>query len=209
MAGHGFRDYFQIVTADGKEKAACTICGRVIANNVGCMRMHYTKVHEKGQLPSQPRRADDDSQSDDAQSDDSSTSPMYATDLQLYLERMRALDHGDVVKRTVKYLAVCPNPQLFNAVVHAAPDDVIAAIGDAALNVREGDVELTEPQKRLFRTHHPAFLKLVSPTFSIKRKRKLIESQSGGFPFLPILIATALGAFGSRLFGDTSSNQQQ
>ena len=209
MAEHGVRDYFQLVTVDGKQKAACTICGRVIPNNVGCMRMHYTKVHDQEQLPSQPRRADDDSQSDDAQSGDSSTSPVFATDLQLYLEQLRALDHDDVVKRTVKYLAVCPNSQLFDAVVHAAPDDVIAAIGDAALNVREGDVELSEPKKKLFRAHHPVFLKLVSPTVSIKRKRKVIESQSGGFPFLPILIGSALGAFGSRLFGDTSSNQQQ
>ena len=91
MAEHNFRDYFQIVVEDGKEKAECTLCGRVIVNNVGCLRMHYMKVHEREPLPSRPRRAEDIECSED---DDE---PSYASDTEC----------GDAVERILKYLAVC------------------------------------------------------------------------------------------------------
>jgi hypothetical protein len=169
--------------------------------------MHFA-MHERQSTPPPFRSADPDSQSDDSEHT-VDVPPLYTSNIEPYLQRLRAIDHGDVVKRTVKYLAVCPSPHLFDAVVHTAPDDVIAAISNAALNVEQGDVELTEPQKNLFRAHRPVFRELTSPTVSIKRKRKVVESQKGGFPFLPILIGSALGALGSRLFGGTSSNQQQ
>ena len=111
MTDNDFRDTFQIVSEGGKDRAACTICGRVIANNVGCMRMHYTKVHEQEQIPSRSPREDDD---DDSESDERETSvdtPLpLAMDLHPHIERLRALDHDEVVERTVKYLEVCPNP---------------------------------------------------------------------------------------------------
>jgi hypothetical protein len=171
--------------------------------------MHYTKVHEQQQMPSQSRRADDDSQSDGDENSMDTPLPPFATDLVPHIERLRGLDHDDVVKRTVKYLQVCPNPQLFDAVVHAAPDEVIATICNAAYNVHEGDVALPEAHKNLFRAYRPVFLELTSPTTSMERKRKVIESQSGGFPFLPMLIGSALSALGSWLFGGSSPNQQQ
>jgi hypothetical protein len=121
-------------------------------------------------------------------------------------------DTSDTVKRTVKYLSVCKSPRAYSAAVHAAPDGVIQAIANAAYNIERGPIYLSPSQKALFRTHRQAIATLTSPRTSVKRKRKVAESQKGGFPFLPILIGSALGALGSRLFGGTTSatsNQQQ
>ena len=114
-----------------------------------------------------------------------------------------------VVKRTVKYLSVCTDPRAYSAVLQSAPDKVIKIISDAAYNVERGPMYLTPAQKALFRTHRKSIATLSSRRVGIKSKRKTMASQRGGFPFLPILIGSALGALGSRLFGGTSSNQQQ
>ena len=88
MAEHDFRDYFQKVVEDGREKVACTLCGRVIVNNVGCMRMHYTKVHK--------------SDGNDERSD--SNAPPDVSDTKPPRENLiRTVDRDDVVERTVKY----------------------------------------------------------------------------------------------------------
>ena len=186
MADHDFRNYFQTVVEDGKEKSECTLCGRVIVKNVGCMRMHYTKVHERQSLPSRPRRAEDSECSED---DDDE--PSYVPDTEC----------GDAVERTLKYLVVCPRSRAFDAAIRDAPDGVIEAICDAAVKVKKLEVPLAERQKELFRSNYPLFRELSSPTSSIERKREVIESQHGGF--IPLLISAALGALASHLFGSS------
>ena len=163
-----FRDYFRTTTTvDGKEKAVCTICGRMIMKNAGCMRMHFTKVHEQRLLQQRQFLGDasDEANEDGSQCEDDGgggedsamdappPAPMFTTNIEPYLERLRALKRDNVVKRTVKYLEVCPSSQLFGAVAHAAPDDVIAAICDAALNVQQGDIDLPDAHRRLFQAH--------------------------------------------------------
>ena len=111
--------------------------------------------------------------------------------------------HGKniAVKRTVKYLSVCSDPRAYSGVVRAAPDDVIKAICNAALNVEQGDVHLTPQLRILFSAHRAQIAKLTSHRHELKNKRKFVASQRGGFPFIPILIGTALGALGGKLFG--------
>lgn len=122
---------------------------------------------------------------------------------------MKNRQRAATTKRTVKYLSVCSNPQAYRAVVRAAPDNVIRAIANAAYNVERGDIHLTPAQKTLFAKHRRAIAKLTSRSVSIKDKRKVVESQKGGFPFLPLIIGSALAAFGSRLFGGSQQQQQQ
>jgi hypothetical protein len=110
-------------------------------------------------------------------------------------------------KRTVKYLSVCKDPRAYSSVVRSAPDDVIRAIANAAYNVQRGPIPLSPAQKAIFRTHRQTIATLASPQASIKRKRALAESQKGGFPFLPLLIGSALAALGGRLFGGATSSQ--
>ena len=194
MAGHNVRDYFHIVTEDGKLKAACTLCGRAITNNVGCMRMHFA-MHERQGISPTPHQADGT-----GERSGSNASP-DVPDIKPPADIIRIVDRDDVVLHTLKYLVVCPSERAFDAVLHDAPDAVIDAICDAAYNVHEGPVTLSEPFKNLFRTHSPAIETLTSPATTTEERREAIESQTGGFAFLPILISAALGALGSRLFG--------
>jgi ABC-type methionine transport system ATPase subunit len=105
----------------------------------------------------------------------------------------RSIDNSKTVKRTLKYLACVKDPRAFSAVIRAAPDDVIKNVCDAALNAKEGDLQLTESQKRVFRRHSKKIEELLSPRRSIKSKRDLLkrQGQKGGFPFLPLLLGAA------------------
>ena len=134
--------------------------------------------------------------------------PRYTTNTEEHMHkpvhRNMTKDKGNeaaAVKRTVKYLSVCKSPRAYNAVLRAAPDSVIKSIANAAYNVERGPLSLSAKQKALFRAHRKAIAAITSPAVGIKRKRQFIGSQTGGFPFIPLLIGSALGAFGSRLFG--------
>ena len=183
MSEVSFRNYFRPDSVDGDAKVVCTICDRVIRKHSPCMRWHFAMHERQGASPT-PRPPEDSQSSEDSDDD-----LPYMSDTQC----------GDTVERYVRFLAVCPKSQTFDVVIRDAPDGVIEAICNAAVKVNQLEVPLTAQQKEVFRSNHPLFRELTSPTASIARKRKVIESQHGGF--LPILISAALGALASHLFG--------
>ena len=105
-----------------------------------------------------------------------------------------------LVKRTVKYLSVCSNPRAYNSVLKGAPDEVIKAICNAALNIEQGDIHLSPAQRRLFSAHRKTISKITSRTVDLKSKRNIIQSQKGGYSVVPFLIGAALLALGGSLF---------
>jgi phosphohistidine swiveling domain-containing protein len=90
---------------------------------------------------------------------------------------------------------------VYRGVLKSAPDGVIKSICNAAFNVERGDVRLTPAQRHLFSLHRKKIARLTSNEGSIASKRAVIARQKGGFPFIPSLIGTALGALGGKLFG--------
>ena len=103
-------------------------------------------------------------------------------------------------KRTIKYLAVCKNPETFRQVVRAAPDRVIKSICNAALNAIAGDVVLTEAQRKELSKFRNSIIHLASRSGSLKAKRALLLSKDpkeGGFYFLPDLLTTVLSSLRS------------
>lgn len=114
-----------------------------------------------------------------------------------------------VDKRTIKYLEACTDPRAYSAVVRTAPNSTIQGICNAAVNVEQGDIHLTPKQKTLFRKHRKDIETLTSPRASIARKRKVVQSQKGGFFFIPALLGAALGAIGSKIVGSLFGGQQQ
>jgi hypothetical protein len=87
-----------------------------------------------------------------------------------------------------------------NAVLSHAPDSVVKTLSDISLNaLKSPAVRLSRERKRLFRKHRSSIAKLADPSASIASKRKVL--QRGGFPWLPAIIATVVGALGSSLFG--------
>ena len=89
----------------------------------------------------------------------------------------KSLNQHKAVKRTVKFLAHAPNPLTVQAVLKTAPDPVIRAIVNAALNAREGDVQLSPAQKRLVRAYAHTFDVLCDRQLSIADKRRHLLSR--------------------------------
>ena len=100
-----------------------------------------------------------------------------------------------VVKRTSKYIAVAPDQQTVKSVLKRAPDGVIRAIANAALNARSGDVQIPPQFKALFRHHNHDFDLLTNRRVSLKTKRQRIQ-RGGVLPIIAPFIATVLGSIG-------------
>jgi hypothetical protein len=107
------------------------------------------------------------------------------------------------VKRTIKFLSICNDKQVLNAVLRRSPDTVIKKLCDIALNALKGDVTLTSSQKRLFKKHKSKISKLTSRALSIGKKRTIL--QDGGFAWIPAIIGAVLGSLGTGLLGGSKS----
>jgi hypothetical protein len=134
------------------------------------------------------------------------TDRTFTTNTERYLKHLPA---NKVNKHTIKYLASCTDPRAYLAVTRAAPISAIKDICNAAINVEQGDVHLTPKQKALFRAHRKDIATLTSPSVGLARKRKVIQSQTGGFFFIPALLGAAIGAIGSKLLGSLFGGQEQ
>ena len=137
------------------------------------------------------------------------TDQTFSTNTQQYLKQQPRLNTSKVDKHTVKYLATCTDPRAYIAVTRAASDEAIRRICNAAFNVEQGDIVLTPKQKALFRAHRQDIATLTAPRVSLVRKRKVIQSQTGGFFFIPALLGAAIGAIGSKIVGSLFGGQQQ
>lgn len=113
----------------------------------------------------------------------------------------RTKNAQSICKRYTKFLSVCQDPQVCSQVIKTAPESVIRRICDAALNAAEGEIPLSNKQKRLFKNHVKTFKILTSKTHPIKDKRHHLANQKGGaISILPILLSSVLGTIGSLLF---------
>jgi hypothetical protein len=95
------------------------------------------------------------------------------------------------IKRYIKLLAVNQDPVLNLSLLKAAPDAVIKTLCNAAYNLTNGSVRLTNNQKRFFRKYKIPITELVQPATSIRRKRNLLVQRGGGF-FIPALLTAVL-----------------
>ena len=84
-------------------------------------------------------------------------------------------------------------PRLRQSVVENADDDLIKALSEIALNVLNGNLQLSAGEKERLRKYQKELRKLTEPRRSIKSKRRILV-QSGGAVFLPTLVATLLAS---------------
>ena len=103
------------------------------------------------------------------------------------------------VKRYIKFLSVCKDPQTLRVAVKRSPDSVVKGICNCALNAQKGDIRLNPHQKKILAKHRREIQTLSESGTSIKKKRSVLN-QKGGFTFLPLLLSTVLGTLGSSLF---------
>lgn len=113
-------------------------------------------------------------------------------------------NNKQVIKRTVKYLSVAPDQLIVRNILQRAPDGVIRAICNAALNARSGEVYVPPHLRSVFRRHNHHFDILTDNRKPLKLKRNLLIQQGGALPIIVPLLATVLGSIGgefiSRIF---------
>ena len=103
------------------------------------------------------------------------------------------------LKAFVKFLAICRDTTNRRRIVTKAPNNVIKAISNAALNVARGDVHLSPAQRALLTRYKSDFIPLIERKMPLAKKRKVL-SQKGGLAILPIILSSVLSTLGSALF---------
>lgn len=106
---------------------------------------------------------------------------------------------GDQLKRYVKFLAVCKDPQLLRSALVRAPDSVIKVISNAALNALKGDIPLTDDLKKKFRAKKTLFNILSTKKTSLRQKRSAILQKGGALGLIPLILTAVLSTVGSAL----------
>lgn len=76
-------------------------------------------------------------------------------------------------------------------IIAAADKDTILSICECALNILQGNIELSESQKKKLYKYRQNLRKLSSKKGSVNKRKKIV--QSGGGPFLVALLAPILG----------------
>ena len=99
-----------------------------------------------------------------------------------------------MVKRIIKFLSVAPDLHIVRAVIKKAPNAVIGAISNGALNCSQGAVYIPPHLISLFRHHNYHVDYLVDRRKSIPSKRHLILQKSGALPIIAPLLVTVLGS---------------
>ena len=79
-----------------------------------------------------------------------------------------------VVKRTIKFLSIAPDSEVVRTVLQIAPDGVIRAISNEALNAREGDVRIPSHIKHIFAKYHRHIHWLTDHRCPLSEKRRLL-----------------------------------
>ena len=87
-------------------------------------------------------------------------------------------------------------------ILATAPDPIIKAICNAALNAKQGDVHLNKRQKRLLRKNRNFVKSLTQKDIPIQKKRKLLLQKGGSIAgvVIPIILSAVLSSLGSTLF---------
>ena len=102
----------------------------------------------------------------------------------------------EVVKRTIKFLLVSPDLYVVRAVIKKAPNAVIGAISNGAVNCRQGAVHIPPHFILLFKHHNHHFDYFFDRRKSISSKRHLFLQISGALPINTPLLATVLCSIG-------------
>ena len=103
-------------------------------------------------------------------------------------------------KQTIKYLAVCQDPNIRRIILKSASDSVYKSICNAFFNVAENpEFVLGRGQRKLLKKHNPLIHQLVARDIPIKKKRHLIQKGGGIFlaAVLPAVLSTAISLLGS------------
>ena len=112
-----------------------------------------------------------------------------------------------LIKRTIKFLSSGTGINVVRAALEKAPDGVIRGVCNAAVNARQGKVQIPEHLKPLFRQHSKHIDILIERRHPLEFKKRLLSSgggvgdrgklqKGGALPIVVPLLATVLGSLG-------------
>ena len=114
----------------------------------------------------------------------------------------RSVSKQQQTKRYLEFLALpssSSNKRLNREIFRSAPDPVIKAVSNVALNALSGDVAHFNPKQKQVLTKHKGKIRILAGRgIPLARKRRLLVG--GALPFLPIIIGSILGSVGERLY---------
>ena len=117
-------------------------------------------------------------------------------------KKARSVSKQQQKKRYLEFLALpssSSNKRLSREIFRSAPDPVIKAVSNVALNALSGDVVHFSPkQKQVLAKHKGKIRILAGRGIPLARKRRVLVG--GALPFLPIIIGSILGSVGERLY---------
>ena len=121
-------------------------------------------------------------------------------------KRRRRKNQNKLIKRTIKFLASGPDINEVRATLVKAPIGVIRGVCNAAVNARQGEVQIPPHLKPLFRQHSDHIDILIDRQQPLEFKRQLLTSgggegkrqKGGAFPIVVPLLATVLGSLGGK-----------
>ena len=104
------------------------------------------------------------------------------------------------IKNYLQFLALPgTSPRVHREIFRTAPDPLIKAVSNIALNALEGNVaHFSTKQKQKLAKHKNQIRQLARRQVPIARKRKILVG--GALPLIPIMIGRILGTVGERLF---------
>ena len=110
-----------------------------------------------------------------------------------------------LIKQTIKFLASGPDINVVRSTYEKAPVGVIRGVCNAAVNARQGEVQIPVHLKPLFRQHSDHIDLLIDRQQPLEFKRQLLISggagdgkrqKGGALPIVVPLLATVLGSLG-------------
>ena len=106
------------------------------------------------------------------------------------------------VKRAIKFLAVCREPRINQAILKRAPDILLKRICNAALNAERGDVKFSKRHRKILAKYRNPIGVLTDPQEPIHRKRRIFTQRGGGVAavILPLILQGVMQTLGSLLF---------
>ena len=110
-----------------------------------------------------------------------------------------------LIEQTIKFLASGPDINVVRSTLEKAPVGVIRGVCNAAVNARQGEVQVPAHLKPLFRQHSDHIDLLIDRQQPLEYKRKLLISggagdgkrqKGGALPIVVPILATVLGSLG-------------
>lgn len=95
-------------------------------------------------------------------------------------------------KEFLQYLCVC-SPKTRKAIINLAKKDEILALMECCINILNGNVKLTDAEKKRL-SRHRAMIRKITAKSPVSKKKKIL-CQRGGF--LPLLLAPLLSVLSS------------